>query len=423
MNGGERELAALVGMAEAIQAMLPAPADAVGEWLETAGAFAASVDLASPEAERGLDELGFALRSAWLWTAHEVSHRHLMAPLHEAPKRLPSGRPFQFDYERYNRPEYLERRVLEMTPPPPRWAAHAMVFSTGMAAMATLVQVCCAHLNGAMPDEPARLAIFGGYFETWRLLDMFHGPALEVAHATSNAELADAVSDGVDIAVIEPVAYDWDMTVFDLAAFTAAWARAEQPPRVVVVDTSLTGPAFGMADLTRAFGDRPPWMVLWMRSGLKLDQQGLELFNVGIVTVCVPEGPRPFDIGHLMQRLTVNRAVTGGGLDINRAAALESPWFLDADGFAEHAGRVFANNRRLALGVVVGGGLFARIGHPALLPGRAAKWAVAPFVVFQLADGSVGHLGFLVAVIVEEARRRGLCLDLGSSFGFRGRRF
>ncbi len=425
MTSGAKELQALRRLAAAITDMTAAEAPEILEWNARAEALAESGDLEALPSERKLDELGFALRSAWLRMAHETSHHYLMAPPHEQPKYMPSGERFQFDYERSSRPELLERRGLAMAPPPKGWNAKCMLFTSGMSAIATLVQVCCAHLKGALPDEPAKLKMFGGYFETWRLLDMFHNPALDVEYLQTNAALAKAISSGTaDALIIEPVAYDWDMTVFDVDAFAEAWRSAAACPQVVIVDTSLTGDHFGLDDILGAFGDRLPWMVLFVRSGLKLDHEGLELSNVGIVNIYVPPGKdRPFNFEHLKQRLTVNRAVTGGGLTVNDTAALEAPWFLSRDSFRGHAARVFENNRRLAVAVRNEGGIISRIGHPALLPEAPWKWAVAPFVVFHLADDTAGRHGLLVAILVYEARRRGLCFDLGSSFGFRGHRF
>jgi len=425
MIDGSWEFQSLTRLAEMIKAMAPDGAPALADWYAEAVALENAGPMNTLMAERGLDNLAFSLRSHWLRMAHESSHGYLMAPPHAQPKFMPSGKKFQFDYERSSRPEILERRGMALAPSPKGWTGKCMLFASGMSAIATLIQVCCAHLNGALPDQPVQLKMFGGYFETWRLLDMFHSPALDVEYLDTNDELADRVIDGgADVLVIEPVAYDWDMIVFDLAAFAEAWKRARQRPRVVIIDTSLTGPTFTVSDLVGAFGDHLPWLVVFVRSGLKLDQQGLELSNVGIVNIYAPsDGKRPVSLSHLMQRLTVNRAITGGGLSVNDTAALEAPWFLDRQLFVDHADRVFANNRQLAEGVRLGGGIISRINHPALAPEPRPKWAVSPFVVFHLASDSVTRHGLLVAILVHEAGKRGLCFDLGSSFGFRGQRF
>jgi hypothetical protein len=423
---GAQEYRELLHLAAEIEAFLPDGDPCLQQWNASAESLPGDVDLESLSGERALDELAFALRFEWLKATHQVSSRYLMSPPHEQLKLMPSGEKFQFDYERSSRPERLEQRGNKCLPAPHGWVGKCMLFSSGMSAISTLVQVCCARLEGAMPDKPVQLDMFGGYFETWRLLDAVHDSVLKVEYVQSNAQLADRIVDGaVDILVIEPVAYDWDMTVFDLDGFAKAWQSAGiKRPRMVIVDTSLNANTFSLEDILPAFGADLPWMVAFVRSGLKLDQQGLEFSNVGIVNLYIPEGgASPIHFERLKQRLSVNRAITGGGLTVNQTAALEIPCFLNAKSTSVHADRVFQNNRLLAQRIENGGGIFSRINHPCLAKGIEPKWAVSPFVVFHLAEDSTGHHGKLVAILVYEARKRGLCFELASSFGFRGHRF
>jgi len=424
LTPGARERQRLLALADSLDAMLPGEDGAFEAWrrrLDTGG----GADLETPAGEGWLDEMAFELRERWLAIAQAATRGYLMAPPHDQQKFMPSGSRFQFDYERSSRPEILERRGLDGQPPAPGWRGACRLFSSGMSAIAALVNVCCARLKGPMPDAPVQLDMFGGYFETWRLLDTVHDAVLRVEYLKSSAQLNQRVAaGGTDVLVLEPVAYDWDMTVFDRDAFADAWrAAGADHPKLVIVDTSLTGHAFGFDDLVPAFGDSPPWTLVFVRSGLKLDQEGLELSNAGVAHVYVPEAGSPVHLERLMERLNVYRSVTGGGLTVNQQAALEAPWFLDFERFRDHAGRVFANNAALARAIELQGGVFARINHPALSAMSETPWAVAPFVVLHLADDNVGRLGKLVAIIAQEARARGLQLDLGSSFGFRGNRF
>ncbi len=423
---GADELQALTRLATAIEAMLPDGENRLLDWRNKAAVLPSDVDLGSLAGEQALDDLAMALRAEWLSIAHQATSGYLMSPPHEQPKFMPSGNKFQFDYERSSRPETLELRGFRAMPPPNGWHGCCKLFSSGMSAIATLVQVCCARLKGATPEKPVQLDMFGGYFETWRLLDTVHDAVLKVEYLTSTRQLEQRIGDGKsDVLVIEPVAYDWDMTVFDLDVFAKAWRRAgDDKPRLVIVDTSLTADTFGMDELVWAFGGELPWLVAFVRSGLKLDQQGLELSNVGIVNVFVPEGDAsPVHFERLKERLNVNRAISGGALTVNQTAALEAPWFLDPALFTAHVESVYANNRKLAEAVELKGGVFSRINHPALERQCQQRWAVSPFVVLHLQGDSVGRLGKLVAIIVHEVRERGLSFDLASSFGFRGHRF
>ena len=426
LQSGTEELECLIRLVDAAESLLLDGDARFGAWRAAAAALKADKDLDSLTGETALDDLAFAFRDTWLDAAFQATRSYLMSPPHEQPKTMPSGDKFQFDYERSSRPESLERRGLHCLSSPQDWTGFCLLFSSGMSAISTVVQVCCAHLDGAKPESPVNLDIFGGYFETWRLLDAMHTSVLTVRYHPTNEEINRRVAGGgVDVLVIEPVAYDWDMSVFDLDRLRDAWRQAgTKHPRVVIVDTSLTAHTFGPEDLTAVFGDTPPWLVVFIRSGLKLDQQGLELSNVGVVNLFLPDGGgKKINKDGLKQKLTVNRAVTGGALTVNQTAALEAPWFLKADQLAAFAGQVFGNNRRLAVNIKNDGGVFSRINHPGLETATTQTWAVSPFVVFHLSEDSQNRHGLLVAILVHEARLRGLPLTLGSSFGFRGHRF
>jgi len=143
-----------------------------------------------------------------------------------------------------------------------------------------------------------------------------------------------------------------------------------------------------------------------------------------VVHVFRPEGDvSPVSADRLRERLIVHRGISGGALTVNQTAALEAPWFLDPDCFARHASRVFANNAALAEAIRLKGGIFSRVNHPALSPKADLAWAVSPFVVLHLSEDAASDCGKVVAILVHEARRRGLNFDLASSFGFRGDRF
>jgi hypothetical protein len=168
---------------------------------------------------------------------------------------------------------------------------------------------------------------------------------------------------------------------------------------------------------------RPPVLVVEMRSALKLDQQGLELANAGVASLFTPAST-PTPAAETATLLRKMRTITGTGLSLAALAALDAPFALDRAQTRDHARAVFLSNALLASVLARRtGGLFARVVHPALAPAPRAPWAQGPFVVCHLAEDTLPHHGLLLAVVESEARRRGLCLARGSSFGFRGHRF
>jgi hypothetical protein len=163
-------------------------------------------------------------------------------------------------------------------------------------------------------------------------------------------------------------------------------------------------------------------LLVRMSSGLKLDQAGLELANVGLVSL-YRRADQDFAIDPA-EKLKKARTLTGAGLGFDALGALQAPWFLDRDQARGYAESVFENNallaRRLSDSLAESGGLFSQVSHPSL---GADSGAAAPFVLIQLEEDSPENYHRLEQLIQREAKARDLRFDKGGSFGFRSHRY
>lgn len=401
-------------------------------WFAQANALANSPTLETAEGDRALDVLALNLRNCWLQYAYAQSGPYLMTPPQGQRKLLPVGERIGYPYDRWIKPRVLEERLNAMRPPPRGWSGRAIVFANGMAALGATLQMYRSqtHKMWKRPPGPLSLHWFGGYFEIIKLLqlvcdDFFHGRK----HANQH-DLCRVVEQGsADLVLIEPVAADISLAVFDLNAFIAAWQRRTvKRPCTIVIDASLSGPVFPVEKLCQALRADPPAMVVIIRSGLKLDQQGLELANVGLLHVWLPDTPNDAKrLERIEERFKTTRTTLGVGVSQDEYAALTVPFFLDQPSLVQHTEHVFANNRRfaqaLAPTVKANQGLIAEISHPCLGPSHALDWAQAPFVTVRYRGDENDARAFMRTVLEFESRTRKLSFVPGSSFGFRGHRF
>jgi hypothetical protein len=389
-DSNRAEAGALIGLARSLTASrddMQATALEVEALVDAALARAAPIDV-----ERGFDAAARRLRAGWLRSVAAETARVLRSPTEREIERLAKSRHDAYGYERDFHPERLEARCHAFFGAPPRgWtAAHAM-FSSGQAALATILL----HLAARRPGKLA-VAHVGAYFETSEL----------VRHACRRvSDLAAA-----DCIIVEPVACDGRFTTHDAACLAGRLGDGQ----TLVVDETLTAPTTQLPAILAEASDCGG-AVLRVVSGLKLLQQGLELANVGIVSIFARDADAAASIADGLKRC---RTLTGAGLRFVDALALEAPFFLERAATQSYAARVFAHNAALTRAVMADNRRFKPLAD------SDAAAAALPYCAFELRAGNGAEaLERLAADIERQAKARGLLIERGGSFGFRGHRF
>jgi hypothetical protein len=407
------ECQALLQLGDSVAAHMPQAESVLRSWREALSALEhADLEPAAFEAE--LDRLALALRRICLGLAHASSDRALRSPRERDHTTAPDGEEINFGYERSIAPEKLEARLRSYAPAPAGWHADHLLFSSGQAAMNCLLLALSP--RGANPANPPRIRHLGGYFETEELLAMLSSHGMI-------RELPQNGDDHADVLILEPVYFDRAAQVHRLdmtAALKRHCATAEGCPSLVIVDGTLVGPCFDLDPLLphQLNCAEAGHLLVRMSSGLKLDQAGLELANVGLVSLYRRED-QTFAVDPA-EKLKKARTLTGGGLGFDALGALEAPWFLDREHARGYAEAVFENNAELAQRLAEVDGLFSQVSHPSL---GADSGAAAPFVLIQLEDDAPENYQKLEQLIAREAKARNIRFDKGGSFGFRGHRY
>ncbi len=418
----------LMALADAITAARPDLAFALADWLQQAYALLTDPDLETLAGESGLEDLSMKLRRIWLGVAHSFADRPLKSPPHLEDVALPFGKDLTYTvYERVLPPDRLEERCESRYPPISGWEQRFCLFGSAMGALTILLQVLPRFLSAK--GEVPRWDSYIGYYETERLLRLHDRRGVYCRRFRKPGEMYERVASGkTDILLVEPSMYDWDQTVLDPRPLVRAiLARPHDRPLALVLDATLLGPAFRMEDLLSLLASSCPLLAIELRSGLKLDQQGLELSNVGIVRLFTragkPSGIHGSEKWHLHMRSA--RKIFGSALSLDEMAILDLPWFSDPKRLGAFAEPLFANNARLAAALADVNGLFARIAHPCLSELADWQWAQSPFVIAHLHDreDTKNNRDLLEAAIYHEVQRLGLTVYKGSSFGFRHHRF
>jgi hypothetical protein len=318
------------------------------------------------------------------------------SPTQAQIERLAARHADVFGYERDLAPSSLEDRCATFFPrPPDAWRAEHLLFSSGQAAMTNVLTALSSSIH-----HPVRVSMHGCYFETRDLIE--RAPAL--ASLTAGESPADAI-------LIEPIGCNGAFIRADIAAIIRRAVESRHEPRALIFDSTLLGRRDGLNDALNLLNDAdPPPLVVRLMSGLKLLQAGLELANVGIVSVF---SRNDTDFTEDLRKL---RTLTGAGLRYADLLALEAPFFLDADYTRFYEDAVFANNAAFARAAARNPAL--QVSHPAL----DAAPGIAPYCVLRPRDPRV-PCEALEDALARGSDERRLVFDRGGSFGFRGHRF
>lgn len=414
----------LIELAHRLEQSMTETDKQLNKWYEDANTLLRSANLESLAGERELEKLSLQLRTEWLRYANHISSKYLRSPPHFQMVYLPSGNQNPLPYDRWNKPVSLEQRAANFRSAPSGWKADHILFNSGMGAVSCLLQVM-RKLFEPRPGNPMRFNGVGGYFEIMDLMQFSHDELFQFRIFQQQQQFQRSVASGASqLLYIEPVyTLLGRLEVFDMDAFLAAWhQRPENTPTAIVVDTTFVGNRFPMKEFLRQLTPHEPRVVVQISSTLKLDQEGLEFSNAGLMSIFSTTEPIVSGLG---KRLRKYRASMGLGLTLEQTAALDYTGFLDASLSTQHADGIFRNNALLAQEMEVGDNrLFAERFHPVLQESlHSTPWAVSPFVNLQLrSETSQIERELLKHVLFREASQRGLTFKPGSSFGFRAHR-
>jgi hypothetical protein len=381
--------------------------------LESAAAanepLAAVPDLSGPmlKTDNALQRYASELRAGFLRAMALKYADHWLTP--------PTGRKFVFPgsaiaydyaYDRQHIPEVIERRL--------RDAGHrrgrkgALICGSGMAAITIAAQ----SLAALLPE--LSISALASYFETFTLLSL-SGLRDRCRRVTEQEQLHRAFrTGGANVIYIEPVQYNWRLNSIDWDRLLAEIDGAADPP-VVILDTTLSGSSPVLEDLIDRFlASRCP-LLLCLRSGLKLDQEGLELANLGVLEWWIRDDNDPA-LARLQAVAEAYRTVAGVGIGWHAACALSPGFVLDHRRAQAFSASIFASNRALFAATELSGDIFVRKTY------APPPWD-APFVLFHLRQGNARQYQLLAALIAREAERRRLDWTMSGSFGFRTERF
>ncbi|TWG04014.1 hypothetical protein FHX80_112455 [Streptomyces brevispora] len=283
--------------------------------------------------ERHLVEAAARTRTLLLRRGHLMDEGFYRSPDLTKPRTLPDGQRLHLAYERSLPVDALEQKLASRgREPSGGWRRRTVAFSSGMAAITNILQSLTYMLKPS-EEKPMRVDFWGDYFETGALLEYLSGATVRTRKVAPHD--LDAVWSGPeasDVVLIEPIRYNWSLDALDVSRLVNGWRRGPAHTPIVVVDTTLASPTWptgAFVDALVSPSGAP--LVVEVRSGLKLDQQGLEISNLGVVDVFQHDRAMnpALTAEHVEETIKAARGITGACPSAASVAALDAPFLLD----------------------------------------------------------------------------------------------
>ena len=329
-----------------------------------------------------------------------------------------------YSYERNIQSDKLEKRAFNLRQHHKEWNDDNIIFSSGMAALTNLILSYKSIIHNRK-HKLIKILVWGAYFETRVFLDFIKDENIEWIYCGSEDELCELIeNDDFDILLVEPVRYDWDLDVLDISKVISSIKKLDNVKyRLMICDTTLISENLPVDECLELMKSIPYLIFVQFNSLLKLNQEGLEFSNAGLITVYTcNEYFKNINSESIAIYLRKMRTIFGTGLSLRENLLLDTPFTFEKEKVMEYSSMVFKNNELMAKSISTEG-IFSKIVHPSSGNRKDFEWAKAPFVIFKLKEDILNNYGVILAVLILESKKRNLNFHMGSSFGFRNCRF
>lgn len=289
-------------------------------------------------------------------------------------------------------------------------ANKTVLFSNGMSAIDSVLRT----LINTKKKEKVRIVCFCAYFETISLLKLYDHAHLEIIFAeTENTLIKFLNNDEVDILFVEPTKYNWSLDKINMPNLLRILKKYKRNKMVyIVTDTTLHGENSIIEECVRSsLVDNRNLLFLDIKSGLKLNQLGLELSNLGIVNI-YSNSARYNMLLNLADSLKSVRVITGANLSFYELCLLDSKFLGNSQDIKNYQEKIFDNNSFFDNNLKQGGCI-----KKIVFPRGSNNKLPTPFLFIHLYNND--DYEKVMDYIKDSFEKKNIEPPVGNSFGFR----
>ncbi|RCW65895.1 hypothetical protein [Saliterribacillus persicus] len=358
--------------------------------------------------EKELQNLAQKIREYWIDKGIDA-----VKYMYKSPDKYKSyythyGSEVKYGYERCLEPDFLEERIHEVYS---EWTGFTLLFSSAMSSITTVLNMINKVLNKKMVNG----CFVGGYFESYNLFNNYNifGTKIDIVNDTFH--LIKENVEELDFYIIEPVKYNLELDITDLEDLLDKLNNMESNKAVfLIIDITLLGNSFDKQSILNALFHKGNILVFFVKSGIKLDQNGFEFANCGMLSMYASIEQYNL-VRKLEGYLKSFRATTGVGISGKDLSLLDFPSFGKDK---VHSEKILYNTSVLAKEIKLENDfIFQHIAHPTYK--SELSYAKSPMVFLRVNTSEESDCKFIIDYIREKIKEITLSIEVGNSFGFR----
>ncbi|MDC3424430.1 hypothetical protein NC797_07900 [Aquibacillus sp. 3ASR75-11] len=286
--------------------------------------------------EKTIDKYIDFIREKWQERVFYHTYKFYKSPEYGQLKWTIDGRKIDFEYERTLNPLELEEKIHKSYED---YEGFSILFSNGMSSLKAVFSVIT-KLLGHKSDEIKGLSMFG-YFESISL-SLEYRKFLDMDYIINEDDYSKYDIEKYDFFIIEPVRTTFYLNITNIEKFLIDLSNFnDNSLKMVVFDSSLLGEYFNIFAILDKLKRKKNLIIINIRSGLKLDQQGMEFSNCGLANIYIEKSSSKIK-DYIQKYMIKYRKITGTGLSFNEVCLLDNDVCFTDKSYAE---KILNNNR------------------------------------------------------------------------------
>lgn len=350
-----------------------------------------------------LEKLTNLIRNKYMINVYKNTCANYKSPLIKTHVQTMNGSQIHFAYERLIKYREFEDSIsVEKFRD---FLSFNIVYSSGMAAITGVIDF----IEKSFSKKEAEGFISAAYFETIQLI--------KTRTTKINICFDDIMAKAYyDFYFLEPVKADFELEKSSVEKIIKKISQSKENQIIyLVIDSSMQGKCFSINKLFANVDVPRNFVICNIRSGIKLDEEGMEISNCGLVTFYFSR-----ELEKLMSItrnfMEKNREIYGRALSFNDVCLLDNKIFFKNENYSKY---ILNNTKQFVDNInKEENKLFKRI----VYPDTTEYNFLSPYLFLKFENddsGKIDDYELLLDIIYQETLSIGMEYNIRNSFGFR----